>query len=80
MNRISYAIIQEEYGIPTHSHISYGLAAYVETDGAEMPTILATVSNITSRRADLEALADLCNRLELSIVHMRDVVEDFMEH
>lgn len=37
------------------------------------------ISNITSIREEAEELAALLNRMEVSPIHFRDVVEDFVE-
>ena len=44
-------------------------------DGAD--TILASVSDITEDRPTIAALVSRCNRLELSPMHLLDVIEDF---
>lgn len=39
---------------------------------------LRTVHDITCEREPLEALVELCNRLDLSFCHLDDVIEDFL--
>ena len=41
-------------------------------------TIVASVHDITSDKDAIAALVDDCNRLELSTIHLLDVVEDFI--
>ena len=52
----------------------YGIAAYADTekDG------VASVHDVTTDKQALDELVSLCNRLELSTVHLLDVVEDFL--
>lgn len=37
-----------------------------------------TIKDITSDRKEIEKLIDKMNHLDLSIIHMRDVIDDFI--
>ena len=41
-------------------------------------TVVTSVHDITSNKDSLARLVDDCNRLQLSTVHLHDVVEDFL--
>lgn len=76
--KITYGIIEEIYSLDAESRTFYGIAAYADAQEDGTATIVASVHDITS---DKQALADLVllgNRLELSTVHLMDVVMDFL--
>lgn len=52
----------------------YGISAYDE-NGAE----IFTMNDITCDGEALKELIDVCNRSGLSIVHIRDIINDFVE-
>jgi len=57
------------------SYVAYGLDVLDETH-----TCISTIRDITTDKAALAHLVELCNSLQLSPVHIHDVVEDFVEH
>lgn len=78
MMNITYGIIKEVYYIGTISRISYGIAAYANTAENGTDNVVSSVHDIT---ADEKALAEfvlLCNRLELALIHLNDVIDDFL--
>lgn len=58
-----YTFVDED----TVTHCVYGIVG----DGA-------MIRDISTNRDEVEALAILCNRLSLSPLHLRDVVEDWL--
>ena len=78
MNNITYAISEERYTSGDEVRISYGIVAYSNADQDGSKTIVASVRDVTSDKAGLSRLVNDCNNLELSIVHLNDVVEDFL--
>lgn len=78
MKNITYGIIDEVYSVEADSRVAYGIAAYVNADGNSTATIVASVHDITTDRNSLEDLVLKCNRLELSLIHMNDAIEDFL--
>ena len=65
---ITYGITEEKYTLGDDSRVSYGIAVY--------DSGISTV--ISSDREAVEELVRLCNRLELSPIHLNDVAEDFL--
>ena len=78
MLNVTYAIIEEKYTFGNESRVSYGISAYSNENGNDTATVVAAVHDITSNKEKLIHLIDDCNRLNLSTVHLRDVVEDFL--
>ena len=78
MNNITYAISEERYTLGDEVRISYGIVAYSNADRDGSKTIVASVRDVTSDKAGLSRMVNDCNNLELSIVHLNDVVEDFL--
>ena len=67
-----------EIRIGEEKRTSYGIVAYANAKQDDTATIVASVRDITSDKQRLRKLVDNCNRLELSTVHLHDVVEDFL--
>ncbi len=75
---VTYGITEEVYSLGTDFRTAYGIAAYADAEEDGTATVLRSVHDITSDREKLKALADTCNRLNLSTIHLLDVVEDFL--
>lgn len=78
INKATYAIVEERYSFGNTSRTSYGIVALSDPDKDGNATIVASVHDITSDKYAIAALIDDCNRLELSTIHLLDVVEDFI--
>lgn len=78
MKNITYAVSEERYTFGNETRISYGIVAYSNADQDGSITIVASVRDVTSDKTSLTELVNDCNRLELSTVHLNDVVEDFL--
>ena len=78
INKVTYAIVEERYSFGNTSRTSYGIVALSDPDKDGSATIVASVHDITSDKDAIVALVDDCNRLELSTIHLLDVVEDFI--
>ena len=78
MKNITYAISKENYAFGNETRTSYGIVAYSNANQDGSKTIVASVRDITSDKTSLTKLVNDCNRLELSTVHLNDVVEDFL--
>ena len=78
MMNVTYAVAGEKYALGEEKRISYGIVAYANAEQDGTATIVASVRDITSDKKRLKKLVDDCNRLELSTVHLLDVVEDFL--
>ena len=78
MKNITYAVSEEKYTFGNEMRTSYGIVAYSHADQDGSKTIVASVRDVTSDKAELTKLVNDCNRLELSTMHLSDVVEDFL--
>ena len=78
MITVTYGITEEKYTLGQQTRTSYGIAAYSnsETDGTA--TVIASVHGISEDKEKLLKLVQTCNCLELSVIHLRDVIEDFL--
>ena len=75
---ITYGITEELYSLGEIRRTSYEIAAYADVDEEGTATIVASVHDITSDKHKLAELVRKCNQLGLSVVHLNDVVEDFL--
>ncbi len=75
---ITYGLTEETYSFGEDSRKSYGIAAYSDAEDDETAAVVLSIHGITSDKEKLSALIDTCNRLELSILHLSDIVEDFI--
>ena len=57
---------------------SYGIAVCTNTDRDQTTSVLTSIQDITTDRDALDELVNLCNSMELSPLHIRDVIEDFL--
>ena len=76
--KLTYGLTEEHYSLNADTRIAYGIAAYANADEDGTATIVASIHDITSNKQALAELVSLCNRLELSPIHLYDVVEDFL--
>ena len=78
MMNVTYAVAEEKYALGEEKRTSYGIVAYANAEQDGTATIVASVRDITSDNHRLIKLVDDYNRLELSPLHLPDVVEDFL--
>lgn len=71
---ITYILCRETYKSKRSERITYGIAAYAE----DKQTCITKLHDITSDKKALAELVSLCNRLQLSPIHLHDVIEDFL--
>lgn len=79
MSGITYALVEEKYESENMDvRISYGIVACsnMEVDGTSI--IVASIRDITNDKMSICELIKHCNDLNLSVIHLDDVVEDFL--
>ena len=67
---MKYSLIKGSYLIDGESHIGYGISY---TENSEVSFEDLTLNPITVAK-----LVKLCNELDLSPIHLKDAVEDFL--
>lgn len=75
---IQYGITEEKYILDDQTRFSYGIAIYAGLSEDGIMTILDEINDITDDKATVEALSMLYNDLQLSPIHLKDVIEDFL--
>ena len=75
---VTYGIIEETYALQRNARTSYGIAAYADSAQQGTATIVVSVHDITSDKERLQELISICNHLQLSPIHLSDVIEDFI--
>ena len=75
---ITYEITEETYSLGTSTRTSYGITAYSRNNEHGTTVTVATVHDITADKQALTEFVALCNRLELSAIHFRDVIDDYL--
>ena len=70
--RYRYVAVEEQLSNEETSYVSYGIS--VRCGDEE----IAHVSDISTNRAEIERLAELCTAEELAPEHLGDVIEDFL--
>lgn len=78
MMNVTYGVTEEIYSLGISSRTSYGIAAYMDSEENGTATIVTSIHDVTTDKRALDKLVSLCNRLELSTIHLLDVVEDFL--
>ncbi len=79
MSGITYGLVEERYVLNGYVRTAYGIAVLADADTDGTATVIASIHDITSDKQGLEALVHRCNDLDLSPIHLEDVVEDFLE-
>ena len=78
MTEITYGIVETQEAINGNTYTSYGIAAYAQEEQNRAATVIASINNITTDRIRLAELVQNCNLQKLSLIHLDDVVEDFL--
>ncbi len=76
---ITYGIVEEIHRVGDACRVSYELAAYADTETDGASAVVLSVHDVTSDKERLCDLIDKCNEEKLSLIHMKDVVMDFLE-
>ncbi len=69
---VRYEVTEGDFGLDGESYRSYGVA--VMEDGVA----LKRIDDVSLEKNDIVNLVNLCNELELSPVHIDDVIENFL--
>ena len=75
---ITYGLAEEKYSIGNKTRTSYGIVAYADADNNDTVTIIASIHDITSDKSKLIKLIELCNSENLSLIHLEDIIEDYI--
>lgn len=77
MTAFTYGVIETMFSVESEKRTTYGIAVYANsaTDGSA--TVLISISDISADRALIEELVNRCNRLQLSPLHLKDIISDF---
>lgn len=78
MVNVTYGITKEIYSLGNSSRVAYGIAAYANSKEDGTSAIVASIHDITANEQALLELVQQCNRLDLSTIHLDDVIEDFL--
>ena len=78
MSDVVYGIREEIYELQDDRRVSYGIVVYDNTDGENTYTVLESIGDITSDKNKLIRLVEECNISELSPIHLKEIIEDFM--
>ena len=78
MTEITYGIVETNEPMDGKTYTSYGIAAYAQAELNAPAMVIASINNITTDRKKLMELVQNCNLQKLSLIHLDDVVEDFL--
>ena len=78
MITITYGVSKEIYEWEEKQRIAYGIVVYADIEKDGTATIIESIRDISSDRKAIEELVEKCNRLQLSLIHLGDVVDDFL--
>ena len=78
ITKSTYEIIEECRCLDGLEYKCYGIAVYIKSDVDGFHTVIQTIGDITTDRDRLSMLVDQCNLLELSPLHLNDVIEDYL--
>ncbi len=72
---IHYSLVKSTTHLISGDYITYGICATCKSAGGKTKY---TVYDITTNRKNLIQLIKLCNKEQLHICHLADVIEDFL--
>ncbi len=78
MNPVIYEKTRDTVLLEGKRYTTYGIAARALCGSEQNSVTVASVPDISTDMAEVDALVARCNRLALSPVHLNDVVEDFL--
>ena len=64
-----YKLISKKYFVENISYIGYGIATIDET---------VRIEDINTEKGEIEKLIERCNEFDVSPIHLRDIVIDFL--
>ena len=70
-----YVLTETTYYNCEHTRTSYGIAVISTLDNI---SVLCEMTDITDERDKLQKLVELCNKKQLDIDHLQNVVDDFL--
>ena len=70
---VIYKVTEEKVPTETAERITYGITGYADGDRP-----IVSVRDVTTDKTGLLALAETCNRLSLSPIHLYDVILDYL--
>lgn len=74
----TYGIICETFSMNGKMRTAYGIAVFAHTEHTECNAIIAVVNDLSSDRESVENLINACNEGKLSLIHLNDVVDDYL--
>ena len=78
MTEVTYGVTEEIYSLGEECRVSYGVACYAATEQDGTACVVLSVHDICADKKKLTDLVEKCNRLKLSHVHLKDVIDDFL--
>ena len=75
---ITYTLIEEEFISYNITYTSYGINVCEDLNGCGETSVVASIHDITTDKLKLSKLISSCNRLKLSVIHLSDIIEDFL--
>ena len=76
--KVVYEVVGEPQPSGDSTCISYGIAAYIDAETNNTKNVIAHVRDVTTSKTEIENLVQKCNAVELSPIHLVDVIEDFL--
>ncbi len=77
-NNVTYGVVKEIYNLNGCEREAYGIAAYLDAETDGTATVILSVNDITPDYNALSDLVEKLNRNNASLIHIFDIVEDFL--
>ena len=78
VTKITYGLTETIYRSGSETRTAYGIAVYDDARRDGTSTVVECLNDVGSDRRKVAELVQTCNRLGLSEVHLREVVEDLL--
>lgn len=78
MTDVTYGVSEEKYSLGTVTRISYGIVVYSNSGTDGTAAVIASARDVCADKQRMENLAEKLNRLEVSPIHLYDVIADLL--
>lgn len=75
---VTYGMIEETYEVGDYKRTSYGIAAFSDVPCNGASSIVFAARDLCAERAPMEDLVRKINQAQLSEIHFKDMINDFL--
>ena len=78
LTRYDYRISASRHVAEGRTYTAYGISVYQTIPPDPLPQLIRDIPDISQSLSRVATLVERCNRLQPSLVHLDDIVEDYL--